>query len=136
MIAGMQKPTVSLVLGGGHSIGVPLAVASKYSFIAPSATMTIHPVRMNGMIIGVPQVFDYFDKMQDRIVAFIAQNSNINERDFKKLMFETKEIANDVGTVLFGEETVKHGIIDSVGTVHDALTKLHEMIGEKKEKEK
>ena len=98
--------------------------------------MTIHPVRMNGMIIGVPQVFDYFDKMQDRIVAFIAQNSNINERDFKKLMFETKEIANDVGTVLFGEETVKHGIIDSVGTVHDALTKLHEMIGEKKEKEK
>lgn len=135
MIAGMQKPTVSLVLGGGHSIGVPLAVASKYSFIAPSATMTIHPVRMNGMIIGVPQVFDYFDKMQDRIVAFIAQNSNINERDFKKLMFETKEIANDVGTVLFGEETVKHGIIDSVGTVHDALTKLHEMIGEKKEKE-
>ncbi len=136
MIAGMRKPTVSLVLGGGHSIGVPLAVASKYSFIAPSATMTIHPVRMNGMIIGVPQVFDYFDKMQDRIVAFIAQNSNINERDFKKLMFETKEIANDVGTVLFGEETVKHGIIDSVGTVHDALTKLHEMIGEKKEKEK
>ena len=136
MIAGMKKPTVSLVLGGGHSIGVPLAVASKYSFIAPSATMTIHPVRMNGMIIGVPQVFDYFDKMQDRIVAFIAQNSNINERDFKKLMFETKEIANDVGTVLFGEETVKHGIIDSVGTVHDALTKLHEMIGEKKEKEK
>lgn len=136
MIAGMQKPTVSLVLGGGHSIGVPLAVASKYSFIAPSATMTIHPVRMNGMIIGVPQVFDYFDKMQDRIVAFIAQNSNIDERDFKKLMFETKEIANDVGTVLFGEETVKHGIIDSVGTVHDALTKLHEMIGEKKEKEK
>ncbi len=136
MIAGMQKPTVSLVLGGGHSIGVPLAVASKYSFIAPSATMTIHPVRMNGMIIGVPQVVDYFDKMQDRIVAFIAQNSNSNERDFKKLMFETKEIANDVGTVLFGEETVKHGIIDSVGTVHDALTKLHEMIGEKKEKEK
>lgn len=132
VIAGMSKPTVSLVLGGGHSIGVPLAVAAKYSFIAHSATMTIHPVRMNGMIIGVPQVFDYFDKMQDRIVSFIAQNSNIKEDDFKKLMFETKEIANDVGTVLFGAETVKHGIIDSTGNVCDALLKLHEMIGERK----
>ena len=132
VIAGMSKPTVSLVLGGGHSIGVPLAVAADYSFIAHSATMTIHPVRMNGMIIGVPQVFDYFDKMQDRIVSFIARNSQIEEKDFKKLMFETKEIANDVGTVLFGEETVKHGIMDAVGNICDALKKLHDMIGERK----
>lgn len=132
VIAGMSKPTVSLVLGGGHSIGVPLAVAADYSFIAHSATMTIHPVRMNGMIIGVPQVFDYFDKMQDRIISFIARNSQIEEKDFKKLMFETKEIANDVGTVLFGEETVKHGIMDAVGNICDALKKLHNMIGERK----
>ncbi|MBQ2968067.1 MAG: ATP-dependent Clp protease proteolytic subunit [Clostridia bacterium] len=131
VIAGMSKPTVSLVLGGGHSIGVPLAVAADFSFIARSATMTIHPVRMNGMIIGVPQVFDYFDKMQDRIISFIAENSKIKEADFKKLMFETKDIANDVGTVLFGEETVKHGIMDSVGNIRDALCKLHEMIGGK-----
>ncbi len=129
VIAGMHKPCVSLVLGGGHSIGVPLAVAADYSFIAKSATMTIHPVRMNGMIIGVPQVFDYFDKLQDRIVSFIAENSKINKNDFKKLMFETKEIANDVGTVLFGEEAVKHGIMDAVGTIDDALKKLHQMIG-------
>ena len=129
VIAGMHKPSVSLVLGGGHSIGVPLAVATDYSFIAKSATMTIHPVRMNGMIIGVPQVFDYFDKLQDRIVSFIAENSKINRKDFKNLMFETKEIANDVGTVLFGEEAVKHGIMDAVGTIHDALEKLHQMIG-------
>ena len=132
VIAGMSKPTVSLVLGGGHSIGVPLAVAADYSFIAHSATMTIHPVRMNGMIIGVPQVFDYFDKMQDRIISFIARNSQIEEKDIKKLMFETKEIANDVGTVLFGEETVKHGIMDAVGNICDALKKLHDMIGERK----
>lgn len=130
VIAGMKKPTVSLVLGGGHSIGVPLAVAARYSYIAHSATMTIHPVRMNGMIIGVPQVFDYFDKMQDRIISFIAKNSKIRENDFRKLMFETKDIANDVGTVLFGDETVKHGIIDSTGNINDALNKLHEMIGE------
>lgn len=134
VIAGMRKPTVSLVLGGGHSIGVPLAVSAKYSFIAHSATMTIHPIRMNGMIIGVPQVFEYFDKIQDRIVAFIAENSNINQNDFKKLMFETKEIANDVGTVLFGKETVEHGIIDATGNINDALKKLHNMIGENRSK--
>lgn len=132
VIAGMKKPSVSLVLGGGHSIGVPLAVSADYSFIAKSATMTIHPVRMNGMIIGAPQVFDYFDKLQDRIIAFIAQNSRIKETDFKKLMFETKEIANDVGTVLFGEETVQHGIMDAVGTICDAITKLHVLIDEQK----
>ena len=132
VIAGMKKPSVSLVLGGGHSIGVPLAVSADYSFIAKSATMTIHPVRMNGMIIGAPQVFDYFDKLQDRIISFIAQNSRIKETDFKKLMFETKEIANDVGTVLFGEETVQHGIIDAVGTICDAITKLHILIDEQK----
>ncbi|MBR3942247.1 MAG: ATP-dependent Clp protease proteolytic subunit, partial [Clostridia bacterium] len=111
------------------SIGVPLAVATNYSFIAKSATMTIHPVRMNGMIIGVPQVFDYFDKLQNRIVSFIAENSKIDKKDFNALMFETKEIANDVGTVLFGEEAVRHGIMDAVGTIHDALKKLHQMIG-------
>lgn len=134
VIAGMKKPTVSLVLGGGHSIGVPLAVSADYSFIAKSATMTIHPVRMNGMIIGVSQVFDYFEKLQERIVSFIAENSSIKKEDFKKLMFETKEIANDVGTVLFGEEAVKHGIMDAVGNIHDALKKLHEMINVSPEK--
>lgn len=128
VIAGMKKPTVSLVLGGGHSIGVPLAVSAKYSFIAHSATMTIHPIRMNGTVIGVPQVFNYFDKIQDRIVGFITKNSNITEHDFKKLMFETKAIANDVGTVLFGEEAVKCGLINSSGNISDALKKLNQMI--------
>lgn len=132
VIAGMKKPTVSLVLGGGHSIGVPLAVSAKYSFIAHSATMTIHPIRMNGMIIGVPQVFDYFDKIQDRIIEFISKNSKISEKTLKKLMLETKEIANDVGTVLFGQETVKCGLIDSAGTISDALNKLHSMIEDNK----
>ena len=132
MIAGMKKPTVSLVLGGGHSIGVPLAVAAQYSFIAPSATMTIHPVRMNGLVVGVPQVFDYFNKMQERIVSFIVKNSHISAEDFRNLMFKTGEMANDVGTVLFGEETVHHGLIDEMGGIQEALNKLHTMIGEQK----
>ena len=130
MISGLKKPTVSLVLGGGHSIGVPLAVASDFSFIAPSATMTVHPVRMNGLVIGVTQTFEYFDKMQQRIVEFVTRNSKIGAEEFKNLMLKTGEMANDVGTILFGSETVDCGLIDAVGGVSDALCKLHEMIGD------
>lgn len=130
MISSMKKPTVSLVLGGGHSIGVPLAVSSDFSFIAPSATMTVHPVRMNGLVIGVTQTFEYFDKMQQRIVEFVTRNSKIGAEEFKKLMLKTGEMANDVGTILFGSETVDCGLIDAVGGVSDALSKLHEMIGD------
>ena len=128
MIASMSKPTVSLVLGGGHSIGVPMAVAAKYSFIAPSATMTIHPLRLSGLIIGVPQTYKYFDKMQERIVQFVANNSKIKTDEFRKLMLKTGELANDVGTVLFGEEAVKYGIIDELGGLSAALNKLYELI--------
>ena len=130
MISSLKKPTVSLVLGGGHSIGVPLAVASDFSFIAPSATMTVHPVRMNGLVIGVTQTFEYFDKMQQRIVEFVTRNSKIGAEEFKNLMLKTGEMANDVGTILFGSETVDFGLIDAVGGVSDALCKLHEMIGD------
>ncbi len=130
MISSLKKPTVSLVLGGGHSIGVPLAVASDFSFIAPSATMTVHPVRMNGLVIGVTQTFEYFDKMQQRIVEFVTRNSKIGAEEFKNLMLKTGEMANDVGTILFGSETVDCGLIDAVGGVSDALCKLHEMIGD------
>lgn len=133
MIASMSKPTVSLVLGGGHSIGVPLAVSTSHSFIAPSATMTIHPIRLNGMIIGVPQAYEYFDKMQERVVQFVSKNSKITREKFKELMLKTGELANDVGTVLFGEEAVKNGIIDDLGGLSEALSKLYELIGMKKE---
>ncbi len=129
MIASMSKPTVSLVLGGGHSIGVPLATASNYSFIAPTATMTIHPIRMNGLVIGVPQTFKYFQKMQDRIIQFIARNSKVKREDIIKLMNETDEIANDVGTILIGEQAVELGLIDQVGGLKDAMSKLNELIG-------
>jgi len=132
MIASMKKPTVSLVLGGGHSIGVPLAVSAKYSLIAPSATMTIHPIRMSGLIIGVSQTFEYFDKMQERVVQFVTRNSKISRERFRSLMLKTGELANDVGTVLFGEDAVKNGIIDQVGGVSEALEKLYEMIEERK----
>lgn len=135
LVAGMKKPTVSLVLGGGHSIGVPLAVSSDYSFIAPSATMTIHPMRVNGLVIGVAQTFDYMQKMQDRIINFITAHSKIDYPTFRKLMLETGEIANDVGTILFGEKAVECGLIDGVGTLSDALEKLYCMI-DKKRKEK
>lgn len=128
MIASMSKPTVSLVLGGGHSIGVPMAVSTNYSFIAPSATMTIHPLRLNGMIIGVPQTYEYFDKMQERVVQFVTKNSNISRDRFRELMLKTGELANDVGTVLFGEEAVKNGLIDDIGGLSDALKKLYEII--------
>lgn len=132
MIAGMSKPTVSLVLGGGHSIGVPLAVSADYSFIAKSAAMTLHPLRMNGMVIGVMQTFDYFNKIQDRIVSFIADHSNISKEDFNRLMLKTGEIANDVGSIVFGEAAVECGLIDSVGSLSDALGKLKELIEAKK----
>jgi ATP-dependent protease ClpP protease subunit len=128
MIASMSKPSVSLVLGGGHSIGVPMAVATNYSFIAPSATMTIHPLRLNGMIIGVPQTYEYFDKMQERVVQFVSKNSNISREKFRELMLKTGELANDVGTVLFGEEAVKNGLIHQLGGLSDALIKLYELI--------
>ncbi len=134
MIASMKKPTVSLVLGGGHSIGVPLAVAAKHSFIAPTATMTIHPLRMTGLVISVPQTFEYFDKMQERVVQFVTKNSSITEEVFRMLMLKTGELANDVGTVLFGEDAVKNGMIDQMGGVSDAMDKLYEMIKENKEK--
>lgn len=135
LVAGMKKPTVSLVLGGGHSIGVPLAVSSDYSFIAPSATMTIHPLRINGLVIGVMQTFDYLQKIQDRIIEFITRNSDISYENFKRLMLETDEIANDVGTVLFGEDAVKCGLIDSVGSLTDALEKLYTLIGKEQKQD-
>jgi len=132
LIAGMKKPTVSLVLGGGHSIGVPLAVSAKRSFIVPSAAMTIHPVRLNGMIIGVPQTFNYFERIQDRIVKFVTKNSNISEKKFLELMLNTGELAADVGTVIDGEQAVEIGLIDELGGLSDALNTLHKMIDERK----
>lgn len=135
MIATMSKPTVSLVLGGGHSIGVPLAVAADFSYVAPSATMTIHPIRLNGMIIGVPQTYEYFEKMQRRVVQFVVKNSRISNERFKELMLKTGELANDIGTVLFGEEAVRNGIIDAVGGVSDSLKKLYEIIEHNKNKD-
>lgn len=131
LIAGMEKPTVSLVLGGGHSIGVPLAVSAKKSFIAPSATMTIHPVRMNGLVLGVPQTLSYFDKMQERIVRFVCENSEITSEKFRSLMMATGELVMDVGTVLDGEAAVKAGLIDSLGGLSQALNCLYEMIEQK-----
>lgn len=124
LINTMQKPSVSLVLGGGHSIGVPLAVSTDYSYIAPTATMTIHPIRMNGLIIGVPQTYDYFNKMQERIIQFIVSHSSIKKLALKKLMFTTSELANDVGTVLVGKEAVDYGIINEIGGLKDAISKL------------
>ena len=132
MISGMSKPTVSLVLGGGHSIGVPLAVCTDRSFIVPSATMTIHPVRMNGLVIGVPQTFTYFFRMQDRISDFIVNHSGIKKETLSKLMMETDELASDVGSVIDGLEAVKIGLIDEVGSLKDAISALRKMIDERK----
>ena len=132
LIAGMGKPTVSLVLGGGHSIGVPLAVCSDYSFIAASATMTIHPIRMNGTVVGAPQTYDYFEKMQERVLEFITKNSKISRDKLKKLMLDTEKLALDVGTVLIGEEAVEECLIDGVGGLNDAMEKLYELIAERK----
>lgn len=125
LIAGMKKPTVSLILGGGHSIGVPLAVAASRSFIAPSAAMTIHPVRLNGVVIGVPQTYNYFARIQERIVGFVTGHSNISRERYNELMMATDELANDVGSVIYGKEAVSCGLIDSIGTLSDALDYLH-----------
>lgn len=128
LISGMKTPTVSLVVGGGHSIGVPLAVSAKHSFIVPSASMTIHPVRMNGTVLGVPQTLSYFDKMQARIVNFVLNNSNIKEGDFRRLMMNTEELVLDVGSVLEGEKAVELGLIDRLGGLSDAMECLYELI--------
>ncbi|MBR6996790.1 MAG: ATP-dependent Clp protease proteolytic subunit [Ruminococcus sp.] len=128
LIAGMKTPTVSLVVGGGHSIGVPLAVSAKRSFIVPTASMTIHPVRMNGTVLGVPQTLSYFEKMQDRIVSFITRNSRISEGELRRLTMNTGELVLDVGTVLEGEKAVELGLIDSLGSLGDAMDSLYGMI--------
>ncbi|WP_435321923.1 ClpP family protease [Muriventricola aceti] len=133
LIASMSKPTVSLVLGGSHSIGVPLAVSAKRSFIAPSAAMTIHPVRLNGLVIGVPQTFYYFERIQDRITQFITANSGIKRDALTKLMLQTGELAADVGSVIYGEEAVELGLIDQIGGLSDALSCLHGMIEDRKQ---
>ena len=128
LIAGMKKPNVSLVLGGGHSIGVPLAVAAKRSMIAPSAAMTIHPVRLNGVVIGVPQTYNYFNRIQERIVSFVTDHSRVKREEYLRLMTNTDELANDVGSVIYGAEAVEKGLIDGIGTLSDALQYLHEEI--------
>ena len=133
LISSMSKPTVSLVLGGGHSIGVPLAVSADRSFIVPSATMTIHPVRTSGLVIGVPQAFDYLSKMQDRIISFITSHSSVKEDYLRKLMSETEQMANDIGSVIDGKEAVECGLIDCVGGISDALCALRELVLKKKE---
>ncbi len=132
MIASLSKPTVSLVLGGSHSIGVPLAVSTKYSFIVPTATMIVHPVRMNGTVIGVTQTYEYIEKIQDRILSFIVDHSKIEYDQVKKLMLNTKQLVKDVGSILVGSDAVGHGIIDEVGGIDKALNKLNEMIQEDK----
>lgn len=136
LVAGMKKPTVSLVLGGGHSIGVPLAVAAKRSFIAESASMTIHPVRMNGLVLGIPQTLEYFQRMQDRITNFVTQNSDITKDRFTTLAMNTQELVMDVGTVLDGPDAVQEGLIDSLGSLSDAMDCLNQMIDEYKNKTK
>ncbi|MFA9380915.1 MAG: ClpP family protease [Acetanaerobacterium sp.] len=128
LIAGMKKPSVSLVLGGGHSIGVPLAVSSKRSFIVPSASMTIHPIRLSGLVLGVPQTISYFEKMQERIVRFVSENSSISADEFRQLMIKTGELVMDIGTVLDGDRAVEVGLIDSIGGLSDAITCLYDLI--------
>jgi len=132
LIAGMTKPSVSLVLGGGHSIGVPLAVSTDYSFIAPTATMTVHPIRMNGLVIGVPQTYDYFKMMQDRITAFVCDHSDITRPALEELLYSTEKLASDIGTVLVGKDAVDCGLIRQVGSLGDAMTKLKELIAARK----
>ena len=133
LISGMKKPTVSLVLGGGHSIGVPLAVAARHCMIAPSAGMTIHPVRMNGTVVGAPATFQYFNRIQSQIVEFVAANSKISKKRFVDYMMATGELATDVGTVLYGKEAVACGLIERLGSLSDALDCLHRMIQAKKQ---
>ena len=133
MIAGMEKPTVSLVLGGGHSIGIPLAVCTKKSFITPTASMTVHPVRMTGLVVGAPQTFRYFQRIQEQIADFVTTNSRISREDFENYMMATGELATDVGTILYGKEAVASGLIDQLGGLNDALTALHKMIDKRKD---
>ena len=128
MIASMSKPTVSLVLGGGHSIGGPIAVATDYSYIAETATMTIHPIRLTGMVIGVPQTYEYLDKMQERVVRFVVNHSRISAESFRELMFRTGELARDIGTILSGPEAVKVGLIDEVGGIGKAMARLRSKV--------
>lgn len=128
MIAGMKKPTVSLVLGGGHSIGIPLAVCTKKSFITPTASMTVHPVRMTGLVVGAPQTYRYFHRIQEQIAEFVTTNSKISKADFEHYMMATGEMATDVGTILYGREAVASGLIDKLGGLQDALAALHKMI--------
>lgn len=136
LIAGMSKPTVSLVLGGGHSIGVPLAVAARRSFIVPSATMTLHPVRINGLVLGVPQSFLYLRRMQDRIVDFVVRHSRVREEELRRLILQTDELANDTGTIIDGREAVKIGLIDGIGGLSDALAVLKELAARERREKK
>src|SRR5690625_3509205 len=135
MIASISKPTVSIVLGGGHSIGVPISVSTDYSFITPTATMTIHPVRLTGLVIGVPQTFEYLDKMQDRVINFVINHSNIKEEKFKDLMFAKGNLTRDIGTNVVGADAVKYGLIDEVGGVREAMKKITTLIEEQKQNE-
>lgn len=132
MVSGMKKPTVSLVLGGGHSIGIPLAVCTKKSFITPTASMTVHPVRMTGIVVGAPQTFRYFQRIQEQITDFVTANSNISKMQFENYMMATGEMATDVGTILYGREAVESGLIDRLGGLNDALSALHKMIDKQK----
>ena len=131
MVAGMKKPSVSLVLGGGHSIGIPLAVCTKKSFITPTASMTVHPVRMTGLVVGAPQTYRYFQRIQEQIADFVTANSAISRQRFERYMMATGEMATDVGTILYGKEAVASGLIDQLGGISDALAALREMIGKK-----
>lgn len=128
MIATLSKPTVTLVLGGGHSIGVPIAVSSSFSIIAETATMTIHPIRMSGLVIGVPQTFEYLEKMQERVIRFVTKHSNVSEEKFKELMFKTGELARDIGTTVIGPDAVKYGLIDQIGGIGEAIGELNRRI--------
>ena len=132
LISGMKKPTVSLVLGGGHSIGIPLAVSAKKSMIAPSASMMIHPVRMSGLVVGAPATYHYFQRIQEQITDFVTANSKISKEKFSEYMMATGQIATDVGTIVYGREAVESGLIDKLGSLHDALDTLHRMIAAKK----
>ena len=136
MIAGMKKPTVSLVLGGGHSIGIPLAVCTKKSFITHTASMTVHPVRMTGLVVGAPQTFRYFQRIQEQIADFVTANSGISKEQFEKYMMATGEMATDVGTILYGKEAVASGLIDRLGGLNDALAALHKMINKNRNRSK
>lgn len=133
MISSMSKPKVAIVLGGGHSIGVPIAVSADYTFIAETATMTIHPIRLNGLIIGVPQTFEYLDKMQERVTRFVSRHSNIDDEKFKELMFKTGELTRDIGTTIIGQDAVKYGLINEVGGLGNALRHLNQLIAERRQ---